>query len=163
MSKKVLLATAVTAVGFLAGCGSSHKQPATAPRSSTPTTQAALPASPPTTSPNAAEQATVVAWAKADTAQATCSLMSYGFKLGIAFALHASPANCIRNATKALGPFRSTSVHILSALQLNGQTRITAIFGDGRRTDALWLVRQCGAYKVNSINGFHPNPPAPRC
>jgi len=159
--KTVLVFIAVASLAVLTGCGSSSKHSTGA--GSTPSSQAGYPKTPVTTSPTAAEQATVVAWAKADTAQAVCAVMSYGFKLGLAHALQASPANCVANATKALAPFKSTSAHIVSAVRLNGQTRITAMFGGRKATVTLWLVRQCGSYKVNSINAFHPNPPIPRC
>lgn len=146
-----LLAVALTGAAILplSGCGSSK-----------PTTSTKAPAA---AQPSGAITAAVNAWAKADTAPAICSLMSYGFKLGISNHFHTNPARCTSWASRVLGPFKATSANITKSMQIGGgQTAVTATFS-GSKPQTLYLVRQCGALKVNSINAFHPNPPAPHC
>lgn len=144
------VALAGAAILPLSGCGSSK-----------PTTTAAK--APAAAQPSGAVTATVTAWAKADTPPAICSLMSYGFKLGISNRFHTKPARCTSWVSKALGPFKAATAHITKSIRVGGgQTAVTATFS-GSKPQTLYLVAQCGALKVNSINAFHPNPPAPHC
>jgi hypothetical protein len=142
------LAASTIAVLALTGCGSSstHSSAANSTRAPATVTQAA--------------RATTVAWGRADTPAAICSLMSYGFKLGDGRGQ--APSRCTSWVTKALGPFTASSTRIISIKRVGGQTAVTASFSG--HTETLYLIKECGGLKVASINQPHPNPPpAPGC
>lgn len=138
---------AVAALIPLAGCGSSKHATAGSQTSA---------------QPSAAVRATVDAWAKADTPPAVCALMTYAFKVGVGQPVDGAPGNCTAWVNKALGPFSTGPARIYSVKTLSGQTAVTADLGNNRQT--LYLMRECGMLKVNSINKMIPDPPrAPTC
>jgi hypothetical protein len=139
------LAASTVAVLALTGCGSSstHSSAANSTRAAATMTQAA--------------RATAVAWGRADTPAAICSLMSYGFKLG--GGRGQAPSRCTSWVTKTLGPFTASSTRIISVKRAEGQTAVTASFSG--HTETLYLIKECGGLKVASINQPHPDPPPP--
>jgi hypothetical protein len=148
LTSQTLAASTVAAVLGLAGCGSSstHSSAANSTSAAATVTQAA--------------RATTVAWGRADTPAAICSLMSYGFKLGGGHGQ--SPSRCTSWVTKALGPFTASSTRIISIKRVGGQTAVTASFSG--HTETLYLLKECGGLKVASINQPQPDPPpAPGC
>jgi hypothetical protein len=83
--------------------------------------------------------------------------MSYAFKLGISNGQ--PPARCTSYVTKALGPFSATSVRILSAVAVDGQTAVAGSFGG--HTETLYLRSECGSLKIVSINRLQATAPEP--
>jgi hypothetical protein len=103
--------------------------------------------------------AAVTAWAKANTPQAVCSLMSDSFKFSVSHGLPA--AKCTSWITKAYGPFTVSSARIISASRVNGQTAVLADLGGNVAT--LYVVQECGSLKVNSIRFLSQHQPPSSC
>ena len=100
----------------------------------------------------------VDAWAQAATPDAVCALMTYGFKLGAG--QEKDPAQCASWIATALGAPKALKATIVSATEVQGQTAVRVTFSDGS-PQTLYLLRECGKLKVNSLGELHPNPPAP--
>lgn len=104
-------------------------------------------------------RALVSAWASAGTPQAVCSLMSYGFRLGVGRGQ--APTTCTAWIAKTFGPFTVSSGRVLSSSTIAGQIRVLADLGGHPGT--LYLVRECGGLKINSIGTFVQHLPARSC
>jgi hypothetical protein len=149
-SSALLCVGLITAtVAPLTGCGSSKSSTATGTSSATASVAA---------QPSAAVRQTVVAWGKASTPSAVCSLMTYGFKLGAA-PKGKTPAQCTTWVAKQLGPLQATSAKITLVRTQGGQTVVGANFAGSPKV--LYLVPECGTLKVNSVGKYFANPPKP--
>ncbi len=119
-------------------------------------------ASPTTTSSRAAVAPDVTAvadaWAAAATPEAVCALMTYGFKLGVAEGK--DPAQCASWIAGVLGAPAASTATIASATEVQGQTAVRVTFSDGS-PETLYLLRECGKLRVNSLGELRSNPPAP--
>jgi hypothetical protein len=104
-------------------------------------------------------KAAVDAWAKADSPETVCALMTYGFKVGVAKGK--DPAQCASWIVSALGQPTASAATIVSTSSVQGQTAVSVRFSGDASPTTLYLVQECGALKVNSIGELHANPPAP--
>jgi hypothetical protein len=103
-------------------------------------------------------RAAVDAWAAADTPEKTCALMTYGFKQ--ALAKGKDPAQCAAWIASELGAPTATQATIESTSTKGKQTLVNVSFSGGSMA-TLYLLRECGTLKVNSIGEYHGDPPAP--
>ncbi len=152
----VAISSALLCVGAT-GCGGGSTTSSTRTVAPRPPTKAA----PRLTVPSAAVRRAVAAYARADTPNAVCSLMSYGYKLAVARGQ--DPLKCTSWIVKRLGPFKATSAAIISTTNAGGQILVVALFGSQRQ--ALFLIRQCGSLKLASIGAprlHQPSPPTCR-
>lgn len=108
---------------------------------------------------DAGVRAVLTQWATADSPAAQCTLVSSGFRFFIGNG-NPTKSACVAHARAVLGAPAPGPLTIHRIRADHGQTLVDASVGEHRAT--YYLVRQRGAWKINSIGireGLGPSPP----